>query len=144
LEDEGTSLVESVAPVEQAHRRAPCGFQSELQKPRGEPVPRLPSPEPLSGPPGRLSAGGPRCVHRLFGRLHRKYRHVDAALPFRTVLDASIDQREQRMVSADPNVGTGMPLRAALPHDDVTGDTGFAAEQFHAEALASRIAPVAR
>jgi hypothetical protein len=48
------------------------------------------------------------------------------------------------MVPADTDIGTGVPLRAALPHDDVPGETSFAAEQLHAEALANRIAPVAR
>ena len=39
------------------------------------------------------------------------------------------------MILADTHVITGMPLGAALAHDNVAGQTGLAAKQLDAEAL---------
>src|SRR5262249_43555481 len=75
---------------------------------------------------------------------HRKYRNVGAASGFRAELNATIDLCEQRVIRANADVPAGMPLGTALTHDDIAGDAAFAAEQLHAEALARRVAPVAR
>src|SRR5690606_22619363 len=45
---------------------------------------------------------------------------------------------------AHADIGAGMPLGAALAHEDVAGENLLAAELLHAEALGLRIAPVAR
>jgi len=48
------------------------------------------------------------------------------------------------VVSAHADVIARVPLSAPLAHDNVSGKRAFAAEQFDTEALASRVAPVAR
>ena len=50
---------------------------------------------------------------------------------------------EQGVVRADADIGAGMPLGAALAHDDVARNDGFRTELLHAEALAGRVAAVA-
>src|SRR5205823_11572949 len=81
--------------------------------------------------------------------LRRSLRHgydgdVGAAFCFGTELNSAINQREQRVVLAHPDVGTGVPLGAALARENVAGDGFLAAEHFDAEAPARRIAAVAR
>ena len=44
------------------------------------------------------------------------------------ILDATVDHCEQRVIRANADVLAGMPLRAALTHDDVAGETVLAAE----------------
>src|SRR5262245_5539356 len=79
----------------------------------------------------------PYGIHRFLGlHLHRYHRNVDAAFSFRAVFDTAIDQSKQRVILAYSHVGPRMPLRAALPHDDISGEAGLAAEFLHAEALA--------
>src|SRR6185312_6764112 len=48
------------------------------------------------------------------------------------------------MIRAHPDIIAGMPGRSTLPCDDVAGHDDLAAELLHAQAAASRIAPVAR
>src|SRR5688572_3084539 len=85
-------------------------------------------------------------IHRLLGRSlrHRKDGYVGAAFGFGIERDATIDFGEQGVVLADPDILAGVPLGAALAHDNVAAAAGFAAEQLHAEALTARVAPVAR
>src|SRR6516165_2543923 len=85
-------------------------------------------------------------VHRLFGRglRHRYNGYEGAAFGFGVVLDATVDQCEQRMILADADIVPRMPLGAALAHDNVAGKTALAAKKLHAQALTGRVAPVAR
>jgi len=84
-------------------------------------------------------------IHRLFGRcFHRDDRYKGATLRFRPVRNTAVDQGKQRVIAADADVLTHVPLRAALTHDDPAGENALAAKQLDAEALASGVAPVAR
>src|SRR5262245_37969725 len=104
---------------------------------------------PFKNPIG--SAGSTGCRQTgmstvLLGRglRHRNNGYDGAAFGFGAVFDASFDQCKKRMVLADADVLAGVPLGAALAHDDVAGKTMLTAETLHAQALASRVAPVAR
>jgi hypothetical protein len=66
------------------------------------------------------------------------------AFSFRAVFDPTFDHGKERMVLADADVLARVPLSAALAHDNVAGETALAAEKLHAQALASRVAPIAR
>jgi hypothetical protein len=57
---------------------------------------------------------------------------------------ATIGKSEEGMVDTHADVGPGMPLGAALAHNDVTGHDGLAAELLDAKALGVGIATVAR
>src|SRR4029078_271385 len=84
-------------------------------------------------------------IHQLLGRcLHRKDRYEDAALRFGLERNAAVDECKQRVVAAHAAVFARMPLGATLAQDDVAGRDLLAAEHLHPEALAGRIAPVAR
>jgi hypothetical protein len=48
------------------------------------------------------------------------------------------------VIFAEPDSLAGMPLGPALARNDVAGETLLAAEQFHAETPACRIAAVTR
>src|SRR5579871_1327555 len=75
----------------------------------------------------------------LCGRNHR-----DAlALALAVELDDALDQREQRVIAPDADVRAGIEPRAALAHDDVTGNHALAAEALHAQALGIGVAAVA-
>src|SRR5439155_6070163 len=108
----------------------------------------IPSPlwKPAWVPPDRLDAGGPDLVHRLFGRClrHQLYRYEDAALGFGTELNLAVDKREQGVVLAKADILARVPLGAALAGNNVAGDGVLTAEQLQAQALAVRIAAVAR
>src|SRR5262245_4352261 len=84
-------------------------------------------------------------IRRLFGRSlrHREHRYENAALGFGTELDATVDQREQRVVLGQADIGAGMPFGAALPRNDVAGEHLLAAENLQAEPLAIGVAAVA-
>lgn len=56
---------------------------------------------------------------------------------------ASIDKRENRVVTPHAYALTGMPFGTALADNDVAGDDGLTTEFLHAETLALRIATVA-
>src|SRR4051812_23148037 len=57
-------------------------------------------------------------------------------------MHAAIDEREQGVVAAAADADTRMHLGAALADQDVAGDHRLAAEFFHAETLAARVASV--
>src|SRR4029453_134002 len=107
----------------------------------------IPSPlmEPY-GSAGSMGAGGlGYSIRRLLGRSlrHREHRYENAALGFGTELDATVDQREQRVVLGQADIGAGMPFGTALPRNDVAGEHGIAAENLQAEPLAVGVAAVA-
>jgi hypothetical protein len=85
-------------------------------------------------------------VYRLFGRRlrHRNNRYEGAAFGFGAVCDPTIDQGKKRVIFANADVRPCVPLGTALAHNDIAGKTALAAEKLHTEALASRVAPVAR
>src|SRR5437667_7336329 len=90
-------------------------------------------PSPLNWNPSG-SAGSTGCrrtkmSRRLFGRSlrHRLYRYEDAAFGFGTELDATIGQREQRVVLAQADILARMPLGTALAGDDIAGQHRLAA-----------------
>src|SRR5215831_10396922 len=115
--------------------------------PRGSRHPVSPSWN-LKVPAGSdWNAGGTSYVSSgLLGRSlrHRNDRDEGAVFGFRTVLDASVDQRKQRMVHTYADVLARMPLRAALTHENIAGKAALAAKQLHAKALARRVAAVSR
>src|SRR3954451_1294630 len=57
--------------------------------------------------------------------------------------DQTVGQCKQGMILAKADVGSRVPFRSALAHDDVAGAHGLAAELLHAEALALAVAAVA-
>src|SRR5262249_26036083 len=77
----------------------------------------------------------------LFAPLHG---HVDPAIALGCEFDAAFDQRKQRVIGAHADVGTGVPLRAALAHQNIAGQDIFSAILFHAEAAPCGVAPIAR
>ncbi len=54
----------------------------------------------------------------------------------------TVDCGEQGVVASDTDVGSGVELRAALAHEDVTGFYELAAEALNAQALSIRVATV--
>ena len=52
---------------------------------------------------------------------------------------ASIDQRKNRVVPAEPNVFSGVKFCPPLTHDDVAGDDHFAAEFFDTQPFADAV-----
>src|SRR6516162_864567 len=92
---------------------------------------------------GRSGFAGSRSS----GGLRRALRRIDAHLVPRLVLvlelHDAIDQREDRVVGAEPDIAAGVILRAALPDDDVPGADGLTAVLLHAAVLRVAVAPVA-
>ncbi len=68
-----------------------------------------------------------------------RYRNA-AAVPVE--LDLAVLQREQRKVPPHSDVFAGVKLGSSLPHDDVAGYDGLAAELLNAKALALAVATV--
>ena len=54
----------------------------------------------------------------------------------------SVDEREDRVIAAQPDVPSGQKLRSALPNDDIAGDDYFAAKLLHTQAFADAVPPV--
>ena len=54
----------------------------------------------------------------------------------------AVDQRENRVVAAEPDVFSRQKFRAALADDDVAGDDRFAAKFFHAQPFADAVAAI--
>src|SRR5215470_11730624 len=83
---------------------------------------------------------------RLFGGLSRRRQHVhfDLAARARAERHHAVDGREQRVVAADADILSGIHLGAALTNQDVAGEDLLAAVALHAQALAVRVAAVAR
>ena len=106
---------------EARHGRAP--FKST----EGEPASRLPLGlgTHLGHPSIRRGIWVPADlgIHRLFGRSlrHRKDGYVGAAFGFGIERNATIDFGEQGVVLADTDIVAGVPLGAALAHDNVAG-----------------------
>src|ERR1700688_3211847 len=106
---------------------------------------RLPSWNPI-GSAGSMDAGGRTNFRRLVCRSlrHRDHGYVGAALGFGLELHFSVGQCEQCVILAYAHVLAGVPFGAALARKNIAGEHRLAAEQFHAEATARRIATVAR
>src|SRR5215213_2365470 len=120
--------------------------RAPLKAPRGSRHPVSPSDfrNPClvsSDPPGHWVPADLE-IHRLFGRSlrHRKDGYVGAAFGFGIERHATIDLGEQGVVLADTDILAGVPLGAALAHDNVAATTGFAAEQLDTQALTARVA----
>ena len=80
------------------------------------------------------------------GRLIRPGSHcywvdVDPA-SFAVETHVPVNQSENRVVLAEPNIFTGRELGPALADDDVACDDGFAAKLFDTKSLAVTVAPV--
>src|ERR1043166_4747665 len=60
------------------------------------------------------------------------------------VLHVALDHREQRVVAAEADTGSGSDLGPALADDDGAGVDELAAEDLHAEHLRVRVASVTR
>src|SRR5256885_11607182 len=56
--------------------------------------------------------------------------------------NVAVDERENRVIAAEPNIFAGLKFRAALANDNVAGDDHLATEFFHAEPFANAIAAV--
>src|SRR5262245_26552754 len=97
------------------------------------------------GSAGSMGAGRPRESTVLLSRSlrHRQNRYEHPALGFGTELDATVDEREQRMVLGQAYIGARVPLGAALTRDDVAGEHVLAGKNLHAEPLTVRVAAVA-
>src|SRR6516164_4980630 len=85
-------------------------------------------------------------VHRLLGRglSHRANRYEGAAIGFGMKLDMALDLGEQGMIGAHADIKAGVPSRAALTRNDVTGNHMLATEGLDAKALALGITSVPR
>ncbi|SOR27522.1 protein of unknown function [Methylorubrum extorquens] len=78
----------------------------------------------------------------LRGLGQRHYGYEIAAAPG-LELHLARDEGEQGVVLAHADIRAGMPLRAALAHDDVARNHGLGAELLDAEAPAGGVAAVA-
>src|SRR3546814_5969238 len=67
---------------------------------------------------------------------------TDTLFPYTTLFRSAFGGGEDSVVAAHADIGAGMELGAALAHQDVAGDDGFAAELLHAEALSAGVAAV--
>src|SRR5882724_8018071 len=56
--------------------------------------------------------------------------------------DASVHQREDRVIASEADVLAGKKLRAALPNDNISREHGLAAESFYAKPFADAVAAV--
>src|SRR5207244_3372222 len=102
-----------------------------------------PSPSCITGSPAWM----PATVRQspLFSRLRlrdRIDRHIDAALGRGVETHLAGGQGENGVVAAQAHVLAGMPLGAALTHNNVARDNVLAAELLDAKALADGIAAV--
>jgi hypothetical protein len=66
--------------------------------------------------------------------IHPSSRSVEAHIP--------IDQRENRVVAAEPYILARQEFRSALPDNDVASDDQLTSKFFNAQPLADAIAPV--
>jgi hypothetical protein len=70
----------------------------------------------------------------LFGCLRlRQYFYVSATIRLFEEMDFAIRQSEERVVDTHADILTGVPLCAALTHDDVAADDSFTTELLHAK-----------
>src|SRR6185369_16336197 len=97
--------------------------------------------------PLRNPLGWERLLGSHLGRVLGRRRvdvHLDLAARAGAEGNHAVRGGEQGVVAADADVGAGVHLGAALADQDVAGQYLLAAEALHAEALAVRIAAVAR
>src|SRR5687768_8618598 len=80
---------------------------------------------------------------RRVGFLGRIDADLEAKLVLVLELHDAIDQRIDRVVRSEPDVPARVPLRAALPHDDVAGRHTLAAELLDPAELRVAVAAVA-
>src|SRR4051812_10212889 len=90
-------------------------------------------------PPNRRQMGS----MLLSGEWQRLHGDMHLALGLAGEFHLAVDQGEDRVVTAEADIGAGIPLGAALTHQDVAGNDGLAAELLDAEAAAFGIATVA-
>src|SRR5271165_6847462 len=95
---------------------------------------------PAYRPPGK-SNGAVGLLRRCLCR--RAHRYEDATLGLGAKLDAAIDQGEQRVIPAQPDIRARVPFGAALARDDVAGKHLLAAENLQTQPLAVGVAAVA-
>src|ERR1700736_386846 len=56
--------------------------------------------------------------------------------------DVAVDQSENRVIAAEPDIFTRQKFRAALANDDVAGHDQLAAESFYTETFANAVAAI--
>src|SRR5438094_939440 len=88
-----------------------------------------------------VAASGCFAVPR---RLLGIHAHLIARAILVLELHHAVDQRVDGEVGTEAHVATGMPLRAALPDDDVAGNDFLAAKLLHATVLRIAVASVSR
>src|SRR6266508_6088778 len=71
------------------------------------------------------------------------HAHALALLGGPLVADGAVHQREQRMVTPDADVGSGLDRRPALPHQDRPRSHQVPVATLDAQALALAVPPVA-
>ena|SRR5438270_5482583 len=81
------------------------------------------------------------AVNREGNLFRRDWIDIDAAT---TTIEADvpINQREDRVIAAEPNVFSRLKLRAALAKNNVAGQDSLAAETFYPEPFADAVATV--
>lgn len=89
---------------------------------------------------GPSAIGGDGVALHSFGE--RFGNDVDAS-SFAVKFYFAVDQREQRVVLARSDTGTGVPFGPALPDQDIARSDGFTAKLLHATSLSVGIAAVA-
>lgn len=60
----------------------------------------------------------------------------------RIVFDRAVDKGKQRVVFADPDIGSGMDARSALPHENASRRHDLAAETLDAQSFGIAVAAV--
>src|SRR5882724_2022460 len=83
------------------------------------------------------------CAKNESGKTLLRRERVDvhpAAGPIEA--NIAIDQRENRVIAAEPDVLPGEKLRSALAHNNVPGHDCFAAKFFHAQPFADAVPAV--
>src|SRR5438045_1686667 len=91
-----------------------------------------------SSTPHSLFAAGFRRDWRTLLRCDRLDVH---ASPRAIEAHLAVDQREDGVITAEPDVFARQKFRAALSDDDVAGDDYFAAKFFHAQPFATLSRP---
>ena len=85
--------------------------------------------------PGQPLKATRASIVRLFGSLcHHIYRYIFAAKFAVVEHHAAFGKRKQGVVLANTHIAARIDLGAALTHDNVATDDGFAAEFLHAKA----------
>src|SRR5690606_18445185 len=82
--------------------------------------------------PGSWSPAGLVVLAGLFGGFRRVDGYEGLALRAGGEGDRAVDECKDSVILAKPDAGARVPFGAALAHDDVAGDHGFAAKLLHA------------